>query len=243
VSLVTELTDQAMFMRVGADDLDDPVRAALATRHAGFAERRGGAWRYPRAVSGFFALPAEPRPADWTDAAGLLGPGGVGALVRPTPATLPDGWEGLRRFQALQMVGTVALGRPDPEAVRLTPADVPEMIDLVTRTEPGPFGPRTIELGTYLGVRDGGTLVAMAGERLSAEGWTELSAVCTDPRYRGRGLAARLMGAVAQVIEQRGDRLVLHVKTDNAGAIALYERLGFIARRTLTIDVIKAPDR
>ena len=74
--------------------------------------------------------------------------------------------------------------------------DVPDMLDLVDRTEPGPFTPKTIELGTYLGVRVDGALIAMAGERMRPPGYTEVSAVCTDPAFRGQGLAAYLVDAV-----------------------------------------------
>jgi hypothetical protein len=41
----------------------------------------------------------------------------------------------------------------DPEAVSLGAADVPEMLELTARTKPGPFLPRTFELGPYLGIR------------------------------------------------------------------------------------------
>ena len=95
------------------------------------------------------------------------------------------------------MVGTGVHGEPDPEAVVLTGADAAEVLDLVDRTEPGPFRKRTVELGRYLGIRRDGPLVAMAGERLRVPGYTEISAVCTDPAYRGQGLAARLTRAVA----------------------------------------------
>jgi GNAT superfamily N-acetyltransferase len=79
------------------------------------------------------------------------------------------------------------------------------MLDLVARTRPGPFLARTPHLGTYLGIRRGGALVAMAGERMRPPGWTEISAVCTDPAHRGQGLAARLVRAVALVVRERGD--------------------------------------
>lgn len=116
------------------------------------------------------------------------------------------------------------------------------MLDLVGRTKPGPFGPRTIELGTYLGFREEGALVAMAGERLSAPGWTELSAICTDPRMRGRGFASRLIGAMVANVQDRGDRPIMHVRSDNVDAIAVYERLGFVVRRTFSIDVVAPPE-
>ncbi len=130
------------------------------------------------------------------------------------------------------MVGVDVAAAPDPEAVPLGARDVPEMLDLVARTEPGPFRPRTVELGTYLGIRYRGRLVAMAGERLRPPGWSEISAVCTDPDFRGRGLAGRLIRAVAAVIRERGETPFLHAVASNTDAIRLYERLGFTLRRT-----------
>jgi predicted GNAT family acetyltransferase len=103
----------------------------------------------------------------------------------------------------------------------------------VARTRPGPFLARTIELGAYYGVRDGGRLVAMAGERLRPPGWTEISAVCTDERHRGRGLAGRLVRHVAAGIRARGEIPFLHAASANTGAVRLYESLGF-ARRVPT---------
>ena len=109
---------------------------------------------------------------------------------------------------------------PDPEALVLGPDDVPEMLDLVERTRPGPFRPATITIGTYLGFRDtAGALIAMAGERMRPPGWTEISAVCTDPAHRGRGLATRLVRAVGAAIRDRGDVPFLHTTRDNTAAI------------------------
>ena len=114
------------------------------------------------------------------------------------------------------------------------------MLALVERTRPGPFLPRTIELGTYLGVRDDGVLVAMAGERLHPPGWTEISAVCTDPAARGRGLATRLVRALVHGIRARGEQPFLHAAADNP-AIGLYESLGFRHRRGVTFAAARVP--
>ncbi len=132
---------------------------------------------------------------------------------------------------------------PDPEAVRLGPADVPEMLDLVARTQPGPFLARTVELGTYLGIRRGGALIAMAGERLHPPGWTEISAVCTDPAFRGEGLATRLILAVAHGIRERGETPFLHTGAQNTNAIRLYESLGFRLRLRTAFLAARAPQR
>jgi predicted GNAT family acetyltransferase len=115
------------------------------------------------------------------------------------------------------------------------------MLDLVAQTEPGPFLPRTIELGDYLGIRRGGALVAMAGERFRLDGWTEISAVCTEPAHRGQGLASRLVGALIAAIQLRSERVFLHVLATNTGAIRLYQELGFRIRQTATLTVVTRP--
>jgi predicted GNAT family acetyltransferase len=115
------------------------------------------------------------------------------------------------------------------------------MLALVERTRPGPFLPRTVELGTYLGIRRDGVLVAMAGERFHPPGHTEISAVCTDDAHRGQGLGGRLVRAVAAGIRARGERPFLHVAGDNTGALRLYESLGFRPRRTVTFAGARVP--
>ena len=141
----------------------------------------------------------------------------------------------------MQLVDDGVDARPDAEAVRLGPADVPEMLALVARTRPGPFLPRTVDLGTYLGIRSGGALVAMAGERLHPPGWTEISAVCTDAAHRGRGLATRLVLAVAAGIRDRGEVPFLHAAATNTNAIRLYESIGFRLRRHTRFVALRAP--
>ncbi|GAA2429319.1 GNAT family N-acetyltransferase [Streptomyces glaucus] len=222
--------------------LDHPARAALTGPHARFAERRGRVLRYPVDVTPWLALPDEPDAGDWADLAALAGPGAEVPLLGFT-GDVPAGWQVTWRIGGVQMVDEGLAAAPDPEAVRLGPADVPEMLDLVARTRPGPFLPRTIELGTYLGIRRGGALVAMAGERLRPPGWTEISAVCTDPAFRGRGLAARLIAAVAHGIRARGETPFLHTGADNTPAIRLYEALGFRLRRTTAFLTVRAPER
>ncbi|MCQ4208268.1 GNAT family N-acetyltransferase [Streptomyces longispororuber] len=215
----------------GRHPLDNPAYAALSGPHAHLAERRGRVLRYPVDVSPWLALPDDPGPADWADLAALAGPG----EEVPLPGValdVPDGWELTADIPGVQLVGVAVDAAHDPEAVRLTAADVPEMLDLVARTRPGPFLPRTVELGTYLGIRRGGALVAMAGERLHPPGWTEISAVCTDDAHRGQGLAGRLVRAVAAGIQERGETPFLHTGEGNVNAIRLYESLGFRLRRT-----------
>ncbi|MFJ2160561.1 MULTISPECIES: GNAT family N-acetyltransferase [unclassified Streptomyces] len=221
--------------------LDNPARAALTGPHAHFAEQRGRILRYPVDVTPWLALPDEPDADDWADVAALSGPGTEIPLLG-FRGRVPDGWEVTFDIDGVQMVDDGLAAAPDPEAVVLGPADVPEMLDLVERTKPGPFLPRTVELGTYLGIRREGALVAMAGERLHPPGWTEISAVCTDPVARGEGLASRLILAVAHGIRERGETPFLHTGAGNTNAIRLYESLGFRLRRTTAFLAARAPE-
>jgi ribosomal protein S18 acetylase RimI-like enzyme len=220
--------------------LDNPAYAALTSKQAELAEVRGRARRYPPDVAPFLALPPDATAADWRDAAELIGLGGLAGVVHDGVA--PDGWSEVRRFGVTQMIGTDAIGRPDPEAVMLAAADVPDMLELVEATHPGPFLERTIELGTYVGMRREGGLVAMAGERMHLDGWTEISAVCTLPAFRGQRFASRLVNDLIARIHARHERPFLHVMTSNTPAIVLYEALGFTARRSATITVLTHTD-
>ncbi|MGX2998660.1 GNAT family N-acetyltransferase [Streptomyces sp. JNUCC 64] len=220
--------------------LDNPALAALEGPHAHLAERRGRIVRYPLDVSPWIGLPPDPGPRDWADLAALYGPDREVPLpgVR---AELPEGWSTVSLGEGVQLVDDGVEPAHDPETVRLGPADVPEMLDLVARTRPGPFLPRTIELGTYLGIRRDGALIAMAGERLRPPGWTEISAVCTDPAHRGQGLAARLVRAVAAGIADRGESPFMHASAGNTDAIRIYLKLGFALRRTAEFGSIRTP--
>ncbi|MEU6671025.1 GNAT family N-acetyltransferase [Streptomyces sp. NPDC046727] len=222
-----------------APELDNAVWAALDGPHAHLAERFGRAARYRPGTYAFAALADPADPAAWADLHTLVGPG-TAVRVKPVEQ-VPDGWGLLGGGEGVQLVDTALRAEPAPEAVRLGPGDVPEMLDLVARTRPGPFLERTVEMGTYLGIRHRGRLVAMAGERLRLPGWTEISAVCTDPAHRGRGLATRLVRAVAAGIRDRGDTPFLHAAADNASAIRLYEAIGFTPRRRNRVMQLRSP--
>ena len=207
----------------GRDVLENPVWAALSGPQACFAEAAGDAARYTSEVAPFCAVADLADPAAWGDLATLTDH----ALLTGPSIHPPESWRRDRATPGVQMVGHGMTGVRDAGTVVLTETDVPEILDLVERAQPGPFRKRTVELGRHLGIRHEGRLVAMAGERFRLPGWTEVSAVCTDPQFRGRGLGARLTMAVAAGILERGDLPFLHVTADNEGAIRLYERLGF----------------
>ncbi|MFF1879592.1 GNAT family N-acetyltransferase [Leifsonia sp. NPDC058230] len=221
--------------------LDNTAWNALTGAHAAFAVGDDHAKRYRADVSPFAAVadPADPRA--WTHLAQLVGPGEVVGVYAPGTPAPREGWRTVGAYDALQLVYTAdrAPVTPDTPLVELGDADVAEMTDLVERTKPGPFLPRTIEFGGYRGVRVGGQLAAMAGQRMRPDGWCEVSAVCTDPDFRGRGYAARVMAAVIEDILERGERPFLHVERANERAVSVYEKLGFERRSDTSILVLE----
>jgi ribosomal protein S18 acetylase RimI-like enzyme len=220
--------------------LDSAVRASLLGAHARFAESVGDVLRYHPEVALFGTLPPDPSPQDWRDAAKLVGPGGT-LVTAGDDVAPPAGWQRANRIPGVQMVGGNVAAAPDPRAVRLGPDDVPEILALIEHAQPGPFRTRTVEMGLFLGIRHEGRLVAMAGQRLRPPGWTEISGVCTHAAFRGRGLATRLIHAVAHDILEHGDTPFLHTGARNTTAIRLYEALGFRLRRRLLFNADTAP--
>jgi ribosomal protein S18 acetylase RimI-like enzyme len=236
-----ELTVTIEIDKVDLHPLDQAAWASLRGPHAHLAEGTGRARRYPADISPIMAVPPVQDEQVWADLHTLVGRGALVILAGDISA-LPDGWRSESQGDGVQLVATDALeSRPSGDLVTLAAADVPEMLDLVARTKPGPFLPRTYRMGTYLGVRRGGALVAMAGERLHPPGWTEISAVCTDPAHRGQGLATVLVRAVAHHIRERGETPFLHASADNVNAIRLYRSIGFEVRRKVRFSALRSP--
>jgi ribosomal protein S18 acetylase RimI-like enzyme len=211
--------------------LDNPIWYALASEQASLAQGNGLAKRFPRDVAPFAAMKNQSA-AEYQALEEILS-GDVAVLFLDSKPAPPAGWSTLLSGEMYQMVFE-APPRDEPNhAVReLTEADVPEMLALTKLTEPGPFLPRTIALGSYFGIHESGSLVAMAGERLHLTGFTEVSAVCTHPDFRGRGYGNTLMSVVTSAITSRGETPFLHVKTGNP-AVRLYHKLGFAIRAQL----------
>lgn len=214
-----------------AHPLDNPFWSALTTRQAHFALGGPLARRYVPAVSPIAALPAA-GPDNVAALQALVEVGDDMGLVGPFAPALPGNWEVLYESTIVQMIRTDPAPLPEGDAgvQRLSPADVAEMLALVELTKPGPFRSRTIELGTYVGIREGGRLVAMAGERSCSGAFRELSAVCTHPDAQGRGLGRGLVGRVVNRMLRAGETPYLHVDSRNPRAIDLYAALGFARR-------------
>jgi ribosomal protein S18 acetylase RimI-like enzyme len=217
------------------DLLDNPVWHALTGPHAHLALGRGGARHYPRDVAPFSAI-VEPSRAAYADLAADLPAGLEARLFRPANEPAPAGWETVSARPILQMVAEHPLAAVDHVGHLdiLGPADTADMLALADVAKPGPFDRRTVEMGHYVGVRHGGALVAMGGERLRLPGYVELSAICTHPDARGRGLAGQITRHLMGRIFDSGDVPFLHVYPDNP-ARRLYEKLGFRTRTTLWV--------
>jgi ribosomal protein S18 acetylase RimI-like enzyme len=221
--------------------LDNAMWQSLTGAHLHLSEGTDRVRRYLPQISPFAGIGDLSDPQTWRDLAGLVGPGQDVALSGEIES-LPDGWTVVMSGPGVQMVATDALQpRPDSEAVILGADDVDDMLALIERTKPGPFNSETYRLGTYLGFRHEGRLIAMAGERLHPPGWTEISAVCTDAEFRGHGLATRLVLAVADGIYARGETPFLHASATNTNAIELYTHLGFALRTQITFSVVRSP--
>jgi len=218
--------------------LDNAVWNSLSGPHAHLAEVYGLARRYPIDISPFNAVADILSEQAWDDLHTLIGGKGV-AIVIGGSVKVFAGWKIVEEFHGVQLTGADVMGEHYPELIKLTTPDVPEMLDLIARTEPGPFLPRTIELGGYLGIRVNGELVAMAGRRINPPGWIEISAVCTAAEYRGRGYATWLVKAVVASIRESGEKPFLHASAENKGAIRLYEKLGFKIRSEPKFTILR----
>ncbi|MFA4892783.1 GNAT family N-acetyltransferase [Brevundimonas sp.] len=219
--------------------LDRAVWNALTTRQAPRALVRGEVRRFDPAFALFAAAGGGADDADWVALARATGPL---ALFEANPV-VPRGLVEVDRIDCLQMTAErVASGGRDIAFEPLTDADGPEMLALATLTRPGPFFSQTHRLGPFIGVRREGRLIAMAGERLTLDGFSEVSGVCTHPDHRGEGYAGVLMRAVTRRILDRGDTAFLHARAGHADTIAFYETLGFSVRTPVAYMVLDEPE-
>ena len=145
-----------------------------------------------------------------------------------------------RGYQAQQptlvQVGTVAAMRAICQGQRAHVVDQPsaawssvylaegfDPVDAAHRVQALSRSPHVV----YAHVEESGRSVA-AGTAALSQGWASIHGMRTVPASRGHGLAARILGALADTATQRGmDRVFLQVEQGNAAALALYARAGF----------------
>lgn len=207
--------------------LDDIFWQTLTGPHAQFACGAGGARRYAQGFSPILAF-ADARQPDFAALAAFCEPGEHFYCDSWTGAA-PQGWRIEAEATMFRMLWNAAPPTADaaPDAIALRREHAAQAVALAALTRPGPFGPRTIELGDYFGYFDGERLIAMAGERMHAPGLREISGVCTHPEYQGRGLARKLMAKLVHRQMARGEVPFLHVMRANDAAHQLYLRMGF----------------
>ena len=222
--------------------LDHPIWTALTTTQQALAEGDGRVRRYPTEMTPFADMP-DLSVDNFTALAAMMKPVDIAVLFTPEAVPVPAGFNVVLAETGEQMIGTpVETPTNGVDIVTLGVDDVPAMMELTALTRPGPFSARTHELGTFLGIRVDGQLVAMAGERMKPAQYTEMTAVCVHPSHRGRGYGQMLLGAVARQIVLRGEIPFLHVFTSNHSAIALYRRQGMEIRRRFHVTVLKKAD-
>ena len=222
-----------------AHPLDRPIWSALTTRQRTLAEGGARALRYPAAVAPFADM-VDMSPESFVALGAIMSGSEIAVLFTPDAVTAPAEFKIVLAETGEQMIGAPAQRAIDGvETVTLGAGDVPAMLALTELTRPGPFSARTHELGTFLGVRVDGELVAMAGERMKPANYTEMTAVCVHPSHRGRGYGQLLLGAISREIAARGEIPFLHVFSSNTSAIALYRRQGMKIRRSLHVTVLQ----
>jgi len=224
--------------------LENPVWSSLAGDHAAFSVGGDILKAYPPAIVPVGAV-AEPIELQEDDVDAVM----RGRASLAFAGTLPRGIRSQRyRLEPhdpiVQMVADElreAPKRTAAEIVTLERSHVAAMLELSARVYPAYFRERTIEIGRYAGIFEGGSLVAMAGLRLAPRGYRELSGVITDPDYAGRGYAGMLVAHLAYAVAEEGRVPMLHHDADNQRAHALYEAMGFVTTRMIPMCTLTGP--
>lgn len=219
--------------------LENPIWSSLTTAHARFSDGDERARCFISDI-GPLAATRDQQLESYESLQRLLPSGSVVGMFLDEAGSFKGNWQLEREVPAQQMVWAAETPVDSELAFEtLGPSDVDAMLVLTSLTNPGPFGPCTHQLGNYIGVRENGKLIAMAGERLRMPGLTEVSAVCTHPEHRGRGYARELVSILVRQILQRDETPFLHVATANRGAIRVYESLGFMKSREFVYTVLR----
>ncbi len=222
------------------DPLDNPFWHAIAAQPE-FGAVSHGARRYRPDIDPIAALSDEPDSEAWATLASLVEEAEQINLLRPS-YEIPDDWTLHSSRPIIQMFCESAPDRPEGFSFEdLRPDDRAEMLALVEATRPGPYGINAPDLGTFIGIRENGRIVAMAGERIHFDGMTEITAVCTEPTEQGRGLGAAISAELTNRIYDRGEQPFLHAAAANPGPQRIYQRLGYRITRTLEHVVLTPP--
>lgn len=219
--------------------LDNPAFNALISNNKRLSHGNEQAKHFADDVAPFIGL-KDYSDNDFQKLYELLPENRPGVLIKHIEQEIPKNWNILRAFRCYQMLfEQPAVYEPSAGIVNLTHEHVPQMLALTKLTNPGPFLQCTIEFGHYRGIFDGEKLVAMAGQRMHAFNYAEISAVCTHPDHLGKGYARQLLLNQAQRIQAEGNIAYLHVRTDNTRAIKVYEGIGFTIRKEMYFYVLQ----
>ncbi len=218
--------------------LDNPVWHSLTEKHTCFSEGNAIAKRYQPNLLLFAGIPAPgEKISSHLDA--VVEPGESIFLFEPLPS-LPSRYTVEAVVECCQMVCKHPVNSPyNPNIRQLSFADETAMFELMKEVFPGYYLRETWRVGNYYGIFEGGKLVAMAGERFCMNGFTEISAVATRPGYTGRGYASQLVSHLQQQNLDAGIIPFLHTGATNSRAIAVYEKLGYVTRRLVTVSMLK----
>ncbi len=220
--------------------LDNPVWHALNSGNNHLAQGNDDVKYFDIEVSPFVAL-RQTNIASLKQLYNLLSDNRTCFLATPVTIDMPAEWKILALVHGVQMVHIGQ--RLNDEIVHtvtdLSAQHIDKMVALTQLTKPGPFDIRTIEFGHYQGIFSNDKLVAMAGQRMHAYNYAEISAVCTHPNFTGKGYARQLLFNQINRIIASGETPYLHTRADNERAIRLYESLGFSIRSDMYFYILK----
>jgi predicted GNAT family acetyltransferase len=243
--LENDRKEQSIAMTSSA--LDNPIWSALTSRQAHLAIGGKLAKRYPKDMAAIAAV-ASSEPAAFAELATLIAAGEAvylaGTELSHIVSQLPSSLRVKHQTSTIQMVYSRPARAPEnnKDISTLSEADLPEILELISLARPGPFLARTYQLGKYLGFRHRGQLVAMAGERMSLDGYREISTICTHPDFQGRGYAGQLVSRLVNINLSEGNTPFLHVMHENERARSIYKSLGFVERRRMPLVVVQRAD-
>jgi ribosomal protein S18 acetylase RimI-like enzyme len=217
------------------EELDNPVWSSLNGEHAALGRRSAHAARYLADVAPFVGAELGAVGAS-EELAELVAPGESVLFVGSVPEMSSSAFRVEPLESIAQMIGeSRPLPSNGPSIIELSAIHAADVLDLTARVYPHYFRPRTMAMGRYLGIYDGTKLAAMAGERMRFGRYVELSTICTDPAYTGRGYAQHLVNRLIIDVREANRIPFLHVSHRNARAKALYEHLGFRFRADIPL--------
>jgi len=99
--------------------------------------------------------------------------------------------------------------------------------------------PIQFKAGPYYCIKRDDKIVSAAGAHLVTPKIAQLGNIITDEAYRNQGFATACTSVLATDLASEGRIISLFVRTDNAPAIHLYEKLGLIRRRNIVFLVMQ----